>query len=100
MLPTDLFQFFNFLTGILNPVAQTAIFRHALPHVINVDILLHADIFFYKFLQLDVHAERNRTFKQQRELFRVQAAQINIIELFAETLVVGTEIAFFFGIVR
>ena len=33
-------------------------------HVFDMDILLHADIFFYKILQLDIHAKWDRTLKQ------------------------------------
>ena len=62
-----------------------------------MDILLHADIFFYKILQLDIHAEWDRTLKQKREFFRIQTTQIDIIKLFAKTFIMGTKITFLPG---
>ena len=74
MLRTDLLQALDFPAGVLDPAAQAAILRHALLHVLNVDVLLHADIFLHEVFQLDVHAERNGTLEQKRELFRIQTA--------------------------
>ena len=52
-----------------------------------MDVLLHTDIFFYKFFQLDIHPKRDCPLKKTWELFFIQSAQIHIIKLTAETLI-------------
>ncbi len=97
VLTGDLFQLADLTAGVLDLLAHPSVFHDALLHVLDVDILLRADIFFHKFFQLDVHAERNSPLKQKRKFLRIQAAQIDVIKLFSKPLVVGTEVKFFFG---
>ena len=54
-----------------------------------MDVLLHADIFFYKIFQPYVHTEGNGPLEQPRKFLHIQAAQIDVVEIPAETLVVG-----------
>ena len=92
VLAADFLKALNLLTGILNLLAHAPVLHDAQLHVLDVNILLHTNIFFYKFLQLDVHTERNRPLEQQREFLRIQSAKVNVVKLFAETLIVGTKV--------
>ncbi len=98
VLVTDELQILDLPAGIVDPVTQTSILRHALLHVFNMDILFHTDIFFYEILQTYIHTKRDGALKQQRKFFCIQSAQINLIKLFSKSLIMGTEIAFFPGI--
>ena len=62
-----------------------------------MDILLHADVFFYKIFQPDIHAEGNRPFEQTREFLHIQAAQVDVVEVPAEALVIGCIKVLLFG---
>ena len=74
MLAANLLQLLDLPAGVLDLLAHPPILHDALLHILNVDILLHADIFFHKFLQLDVHPEGDGPLKQQREFLRIQAS--------------------------
>ena len=63
-----------------------------------MDILLHADVFFYKILQFDIHPEWYRPLKKQGEFFLIKAAQIYIVEKPAEPLIMGGIKTLFFSI--
>ncbi len=80
---------FDFRTCVLYLDAHTAILHDAFLHVLDMDVLLHADVFFYKILQFDVHSEWDGPLEEKGEFFRVQAPQVGIVEYAAESLVVG-----------
>ena len=91
-------KLFNLRAGIPDAFPHPAILHHALLHIFNVNILLHTDVFLYKVLQPDIHAERNRPLKEQRKPLLIQPPQINFIQLPAESLVARSKIILIFRI--
>ena len=79
----------DFRTCILDFLSHAAVLHDAFLHVLDMDVLFHADVFLNKILQLDVHSERDGPLEEKGEFFGVQAAQVGIIEYAAESLVVG-----------
>ena len=85
----DRLQLPDLLRRILDPLAHASVEDHALLHVLDVDVLLHADIFLHEILQADVHAEGDGALEQSGEFFHVKAAQIHLVQVPAEPLVIG-----------
>ena len=85
----DTGQFLNLRAGVLYLPAHAPILHDAFLRVLNVDVLLHADVFFYKILQFYIHAEGDGPLKQQGEFLRIQSSQISVIQHPAEPFVVG-----------
>ena len=81
-------QLSDLLRRVLDPLAHASVEDHALLHILDVDVLLRADIFLYEILQMDVHAEGYGALEQSGEFFHVQAAQIHIVQVPAEPFVV------------
>ena len=79
----------DFRTCVLYFLSHAAILHNTFLHVLDMDILLHADVFFYKILQFDIHSEWDGPLEEKGEFFRVQAPQVGIVEYAAESLVVG-----------
>ncbi len=96
VLPADDFQLLDLFPGILDLLPHAPVLHDALLHILNMDILLHADIFLHKLFQFDIHAERDGPLKQKGKLFRVQPSKVYVVQLFAEPLIVGAEIVSFF----
>ena len=51
-----------------------SVLHDALLHIVDMDILLHADVFLHKVFQTDVHTERNGPFKQRLKFLGIQTA--------------------------
>ena len=85
----DLLQVPYFHTGILDLLPHAPVLHHTLLHILNVDIHFHADIFFHKILQLDIHAKGNGAFEQKRKFLRIQPAQIGIVKDPAKPFIMG-----------
>ena len=84
----DCLQLSDLLRRVLDPLAHTSVEDHALLHILDVDVLLHADVFLHEILQADVHAEGDGTLEQPGEFFHVQTAQIHVVQVSAEPFVV------------
>ena len=85
----DSCQLVDFLHGVLNFAAHTAVKDDALLHIFYMNVLLHADILFYEILQLDIHAEGNCALEQPGEFLHIQPAQVNIVQIPAEPFIIG-----------
>ena len=59
----DLLEMTDLAHRLLDLAAHPPILHDTFLQILDMDILLHTDIFFYKILQFDVHTEGNGTFK-------------------------------------
>ena len=84
----DCLQLSDLLRRVLDALAHASVEDHALLHVLDVDVLLHADVFLHEILQADVHAEGDGALEQSGEFFHVQAAQIHVVQVSAEPFVI------------
>ena len=82
----------NLLRRIRDLLLHTTILHDAFLHILDMNILLHADIFLHEVLQPAVHLKRNRTLKQHRKLLHVQSAQVDVVESAPEGLIPGCRI--------
>ena len=66
-------QLLDLRHGVFDLSLHPAVLQDTFLHIFDVDILFRTDVFFDKILQPPVHTERDRPFKQQRELLHVQS---------------------------
>ena len=83
----DILQLLNFVQCLLNLASHSRILHNAFLQVFYMNILLHANIFFHKIFQFNIHFKWNRTFEKSWEFLRIQSAKINIVHLAAESLI-------------
>ena len=85
----DSCQLPDFRLRLFNLPAHPPVKNHAFLHILNMDILLHTDIFLHELFQPDIHPERDSAFEKPGELLHIQAPQIDIIQIPAEPFVIG-----------
>ena len=83
----DLGQLLDLFQRILDLAAHPPILHHTFLQIFDMDILLHANVFFHKVFQPDVHLKRDRTFEQTGEFLSVQSPQINVVKLPPESFI-------------
>ena len=59
----DQFQSSDLLHRLFDLTAHASILHDTFLQILNMDILLHTDIFLYEIFQFDIHTERDRTFE-------------------------------------
>ena len=64
----------DLLQRLLDLAPHSSILHHTFLQILNMDILLHTNIFFHKIFQLDIHLKRDCTLKQPWKFFHIQPA--------------------------
>ena len=87
----------DFLHGLFNLAAHLPVLHDAFLQILDMDVLLHTDIFLHKIFQPYIHLKRDGAPEKPRKLLHIQPAQIGIIELAPESFIAGTAVKFLLG---